>query len=508
MAKFRQRKLLAAIPSFLFMVLVFSLQPNDITAAPTGEKEECYQFADSIKTNDEFCNFVWELVERCEEQKEDVIKLQLKNFIITKFHKTFKVRSFKITRKEATETVAFKLSGGQPAGFGVVELTRPWLPTTNEDDMMGHESESTSNMSPLSLQPPADTRISTVNGQSHQMDSSSPYLQSSQELFNARIAELRCDLAASPEATAMIRDIVSIHRNVYLNYNSAEHVIHQNTNAALRGLFVKMGYRDIDVRYSGVYCRDCFQLELVDLENMCYRGTVSFERVDLENTKLDVETLLTAYGEQLTKSRIYKDSFMVAKWLSEESNGVIPSDTIVVNIINRPPLLAADDTSRFSLEICSCSEAHMNRETTRQETYWDERRCTTAVVKRLLKNDGNGGELMTELKLSRDEMYQVEEALVEEDRHELDAFRTKLIQEVQTDVKKKCSSGKKIVIHPDYLGNLSTVFRLEDMIYDVTTSISPVWCESATVPMTLRVKSTFSTNGDNFFYVVHNLLMP
>eukprot|EP00922_Rhytidocystis_sp_ex-Travisia-forbesii_P044766 GHVS01066728.1.p1 GENE.GHVS01066728.1~~GHVS01066728.1.p1 ORF type:complete len:372 (+),score=39.97 GHVS01066728.1:22-1116(+) len=37
MAKFRtgQMKLLAAIPSFLFMVLVFSLQPNDINAAPT-----------------------------------------------------------------------------------------------------------------------------------------------------------------------------------------------------------------------------------------------------------------------------------------------------------------------------------------------------------------------------------------------------------------------------------------------------------------------------------------
>eukprot|EP00922_Rhytidocystis_sp_ex-Travisia-forbesii_P066066 GHVS01098096.1.p1 GENE.GHVS01098096.1~~GHVS01098096.1.p1 ORF type:complete len:460 (+),score=25.81 GHVS01098096.1:78-1382(+) len=39
MAKFRQRKLLAAIPSFLFMVLVFSLQPNGINAGPTLNKQ-------------------------------------------------------------------------------------------------------------------------------------------------------------------------------------------------------------------------------------------------------------------------------------------------------------------------------------------------------------------------------------------------------------------------------------------------------------------------------------
>eukprot|EP00922_Rhytidocystis_sp_ex-Travisia-forbesii_P000272 GHVS01000418.1.p1 GENE.GHVS01000418.1~~GHVS01000418.1.p1 ORF type:complete len:722 (+),score=48.11 GHVS01000418.1:23-2167(+) len=53
MAKFRQRKLLAAIPSFLFMVLVFSLQPN------LGETSPLEEFAKHLKSQDDIGYSLW-----------------------------------------------------------------------------------------------------------------------------------------------------------------------------------------------------------------------------------------------------------------------------------------------------------------------------------------------------------------------------------------------------------------------------------------------------------------
>eukprot|EP00922_Rhytidocystis_sp_ex-Travisia-forbesii_P015671 GHVS01023390.1.p1 GENE.GHVS01023390.1~~GHVS01023390.1.p1 ORF type:complete len:1369 (+),score=165.02 GHVS01023390.1:31-4107(+) len=104
------------------MVLVFSLQPNEINAGPAATLST-EQFAKYMNNNQNFCNFMWELSAKSLErrQKHD----EVAKFFSDHFKRAFTVKAFALKVVDSNEVLTAKISVHGQTGYGTLEVKRP-----------------------------------------------------------------------------------------------------------------------------------------------------------------------------------------------------------------------------------------------------------------------------------------------------------------------------------------------------------------------------------------------
>eukprot|EP00922_Rhytidocystis_sp_ex-Travisia-forbesii_P066058 GHVS01098085.1.p1 GENE.GHVS01098085.1~~GHVS01098085.1.p1 ORF type:complete len:292 (+),score=20.94 GHVS01098085.1:78-878(+) len=177
MAKFRQRKLLAAIPSFLFMVLVFSLQPNGINAGKTLNKQTSLKKISDHLMAIKYANIIWGFWDKLGNSKLSVpertitLQMDLTDYIFGKFDRKCTDLKVEFTQSENNEAVSLTLAEGSEQLQ--IKLYRRVKTTPNGNELMAEPSHSE----------PAATAMPRLVEDSPEASTRSPSLRSSDQTF-------------------------------------------------------------------------------------------------------------------------------------------------------------------------------------------------------------------------------------------------------------------------------------------------------------------------------------